>query len=268
MRDADRGAVERAVQALASLEASVPPREGRVDVAMRDGVAWISLDNPRAHNALTVTMMRQLGQAVLQVGASDVAVVALGSLGGGSFCSGGHLGQVRERLVQPDAAAVMSGAMTTLLDALGSLSILSVAVVEGPAIGGGVELCAACDLCFATEPARFEPAQVRLGVAAGWGGAARVARRVGRARALRWMASGRSISAQEARSWGFVDHVGDGKASRLLRDGLGAILEHDASAVRAIKAQVLVDGAPEAATRAFLSVWGGPAHLRALGVES
>jgi enoyl-CoA hydratase/carnithine racemase len=262
-----RASLHDAIARLRDLEGRVPARPGRVTVGERAGTAWIELDNPRAHNALTATMMRELAEGIDALLASDVAVVALASAGGGTFCAGGHLGQVREALVRPDEAVAMSVAMGAALDALAAAPWISVALVEGAAIGGGLELVSACDLCFATPSAAFDPAQVRLGVAAGWGGAGRLARRLGPGVALRLLASGRAISAEEAVRLGLVHHVGPGPAARLLAEGAGALLGRNRAAVRAIKRQIARADDPAEQVAAFLGVWGGPAHRAALGLD-
>jgi enoyl-CoA hydratase/carnithine racemase len=256
-----------AVRLLDALASTVAPRPGEVRLAERAGVLWIELSSPNAHNALTASMMAQLGRAVVACGASASGVVVVASGHGGTFCSGGHLGQVRERLIARDAAQAMSAAMGTILDALRDLPALTIALVEGPAIGGGLEVVSACDLVFATSRASFDPAQVRLGVAAGWGGAARLADRLGSSVALRLLASGEPISAAQAVGIGLVDHLGEGPAERLLAEGAGAILARPAGAVRALKQQVRRRDDPAAQVAAFLEVWGSHTHRAALGLR-
>ena len=254
-----------AVDALSSLEARVPARDGEVRLDRDGDVAWIRLDNPRAHNALTVTMMRQLGQALVDLQGWEGAIVAVASAGGGTFCAGGHLGQVRQSLVEPAAARLMTECMTTVLDALHGLPQVVVAVVEGAAIGGGAELTTACDLRVGSPAATVHFAQVPLGVVCGWGGGSRLMAQVGRRRALRVLAAGEIFSAEAALSYGLLDAVGPGDAPGLLRLLLGPMFDHDPAAVRAAKAQILAAGDPAAQADAFLSVWGGEAHRRALG---
>lgn len=256
-----------AIRSLDALAESVGVRAGEVRLVERAGVPWIEFAAPLAHNALTATMMAQLGRSVAALGAASSAVVVVASAHGGTFCSGGHLGQVRERLLEPDAARVMSAAMGTILDALRDLPSVTIALVEGPAIGGGVEVVSACDLVFATSRASFDPAQVRLGVAAGWGGAARLADRLGPAAALRFLASGEPISAARAAGIGLVDHIGEGPAERLLAEAARSILERPPEAVRALKRQIRHRADPAAQVAAFLDVWGRSAHRAALGLR-
>lgn len=257
------GSVADAVQALRELESRVPASAGSVALELGERVAWLLLDNPRAHNALTVTMMRQIAEAVDKLASWPGAIVAIASRNGGSFCSGGHLGQVRGALVDPAAARVMATSMPVVLDALAELPCVSVAVLEGAAVGGGVELASAADLRVATPDTVVYAAQVRLGVAAGWGGAHRIARHIGRGAALRMMVRSERLSAAQALDLGFVDHVQQGDRQELLEGLLGPALTHPVASVRAAKRQI---ARPADTVEAFLSVWGGPAHRRALGM--
>jgi len=252
--------LDAAVDALQSLERMTPERPGTVRLSVDGGVAWILLDNPQAHNALTVRMMRELAQAVQAVADGEQAIVALASAHGGTFCAGGHLGQVRESLVDPQAARLMTDAMQGTLDTLLALPVLSVAVLEGAAIGGGVELASACDLRVGTADVFVHAAQVRLGVACGWGGASRLVQHLGRRGALRLLTRSERLDAVAASQLGFLDRVATGDRHQLLADLLGPTLSHPPDAIRAAKLQVA--GADPA--QAFLSVWGGPAHRAAL----
>jgi ethylmalonyl-CoA/methylmalonyl-CoA decarboxylase len=254
-----------AVAELRALEDRVAARPGQVRLTTAGPVAWLSLDNPRAHNAFTVSMMRQLAEAVLSLSRWDGAFVAIASAHGGTFCSGGHLTQVREALVHPEAAAVMSASMQLALDVLLALPLVSVAVLEGAAIGGGAELATATDLRIGTPDATVHFAQVGLGVACGWGGAGRLVGHVGRPSALRLLVASEVASAEQALDLGFFDAISGGGREDMLRAAVGAALDHPPSAVRAAKAQVVAAGDPAAQRDAFLSVWGGGAHLASLG---
>jgi enoyl-CoA hydratase/carnithine racemase len=82
-----------------------------------------------------------------------------------------------------------------------------IAAVNGLAIGGGVELALLCDLTFAAEEATFAFGEVKRGLMPGNGGTQRLSRRVGTARALDMILSGRTVSAQEALAMGLVEYV-------------------------------------------------------------
>jgi enoyl-CoA hydratase len=99
-----------------------------------------------------------------------------------------------------------------LLDRLESLPVPVVAVVNGYALGGGLELALACDFIYATENARFGQTEAKLGFVSGWGGARRLSRRIGTARAKELFYTGRIIEPSEAFSLGLVNFVGDAEA--------------------------------------------------------
>jgi enoyl-CoA hydratase len=91
---------------------------------------------------------------------------------------------------------------------LAALPIPTVAVVEGFALGGGLELALACDWIVAHSTARLGQPEAGLGVVPGWGGTWRLAQRVGLARAKLLCLTGRQIDADEAQRWGLVDFAG------------------------------------------------------------
>lgn len=261
MRQVPDVALERAVAELQDLDDRVPGRPGKIELHVGERCARVLLCNPRAHNALTVGMMRQLAEAVLRLHFFEGSTIVVASGHRGSFCAGGHLAQVLESLLLPDNAATMTRCMATVLDALLALPAVSVAVLEGPAIGGGAELATACDLRVARPGARVHFAQAALGVAAGWGGAARLVQHVGRATAIQLLASAAPVSADRAQQLGLVQYVGEGTVDELVRAVLGDVaFTGSIDAVRAVKRQV--HGATDAQVQqeAFLSVWGSPQH--------
>ena len=240
---------------------------GRVVLHKSVGHAEIIIDNPQARHALTVRMMRDLCDAVTQLVGSEVVTVLLRSSSREAFCSGGHLDDVQRSLWSPDAGRSMSIAMTAVLDTLRTLPMISAAVISGPAIGGGAELATACDFRILSPDAVVHFVQARLGVAPGWGGAARLVDIVGRTKALQILAQARPIRADDALSLGLADLVHDDPAeatSRFLED-FRAI---PAASLRAVKQQIIVATAPTADRRCeadiFATVWSGPAHAAAL----
>lgn len=258
--------LDEAIAILGELEGSLDEVSGEVRRDVHGDTVRILLDSPRVHNALSARMMRQLGQAVRDQVESPPAVLVLASAHGGSFCAGGHLGQVRAGLLDRRAARAMSVAMTTVLNAISRLPSLSIAVVEGPAVGGGVELATSCDLCVSTVDGSFDPAQLRLGVTPGWGGARRLVRRLGAGRSLAFLGRSRRIDARAALELGLIDDIVPGPIEVAIQRGLGAAAHQRPEVVHALKRQVLSDQGHDE-SELFLSVWGGPAHRKALGLE-
>jgi enoyl-CoA hydratase/carnithine racemase len=246
---------------LADLSKRTTPRGGRVTLASDGALATIQLDAPAARNAIDSGMMVQLADAVTELGRFDGAAVMLSSVGP-VFCSGGHLGDVGERLV--DHGLEMAMAMTAVLDGLLALPLVSVAAVSGPALGGGTEIATACDFRIVSPNARFSFVQARLGVAPGWGGGRRLALHVGRGVALRWLTSAADISAEASVASGFAERVAD-DPEPAARAFLAPTLALPVASVRAIKRQL--HDAPRDDDReawAFATVWGGATHRDAL----
>lgn len=256
--------LDEALGALESLAARLPASPGRVTWAVDGRVGTITLDHPAAWNAMSAAMMRDLAQVVRVALASDVEAVVLRGAGASGFCSGGYLDEVVSTLTEREAAAAMCGGMTAVLDALAAGPAVVIAALDGPAIGGGVELALAADLRVMRRGAWMELRQTRLGVVAGWGGAHRLVDRLGRGRALACMLAAERLPEERCLDLGLVDQLVEGSAGteavalarRVADGGVG----------RACKAQLAAaargDAAAEAA--AFLGTWGGPGHLDAL----
>lgn len=243
-------ALDRAIATLTSLEERVPKRPGTV---RRVGNTLL-IDNPRARGALTVTMMRELGEHVRALREAPGDVVVLRGCEG-AFCSGGHLGQVRAGLGTPDAGAMMCAAMTVVLDALAALPQVVVAEVDGPALGGGAELLTAADLRVFGDGARVGFVHGGLGVTPGWGATARLVRLLGAGKALEWMTGG-------------IRQGGDLVELGTTRDRVDHLLALPEGSARALKRAVWMES-PLTRTggeaTVFSEVWGAPLHRRLLG---
>lgn len=258
-------------EARAALAGLAPPGEriGEVRLEFDGPVAHLRVDNPGARSAMSVSMMVELADAILALSVWAGALVVVTSTDPRSFCSGGHLGQVTRAVNSPDGARTMARAMSAVLDGLLDLPIVSVAAIDGVALGGGAELATATDFRVASPEARIHFAHARLGIAPGWGGAGRLVRFVGRRAALRILTSARPLAPGEAAELGLVDHRCDGPAVEGALAWLDDLPTLAPEAVRAVKRQVVAAGpargaGAEAEVEAFAEVWGGPAHVRAL----
>ncbi len=96
-----------------------------------------------------------------------------------------------------------------VFQALEALPSPTIALVQGYALGGGLELAMACDFIWATPNAQFGQPEATLGLPPGWGATLRLPRRVGVARAKEMLFSARRVDAQTALAWGLVDRVGE-----------------------------------------------------------
>ncbi|PSM39470.1 enoyl-CoA hydratase [Streptomyces dioscori] len=171
-------------------------------------VAELSLDRPKAMNAVSSRMARSIAAACEALAADrDVRVVVLTSTHERAFCVGADL---KERNSLTDAELVRQrpaarAAYTGVLE----LPMPTVAAVHGFALGGGFELALACDLIVADGTAVVGLPEVSVGVIPGGGGTQLLPRRVGAARAAELIFTARRVAAGEARELGLVDVLVD-----------------------------------------------------------
>ena len=123
-----------------------------------------------------------------------------------TFCSGGDLKTVRA-IGNSVSGEKMSSIMQKTLTKLLNLPLLSVALVEGLALGGGAELTTACDFRLMSSNAKIGFVQVKMGVISGWGGGTRLVNLVGRGTALELFSTGKILNADSALKLGLVDHI-------------------------------------------------------------
>ena len=259
--------LKSAIDELATLAARAPSREGEVRLEETAPVAHLRFSNPSARNAFTLDMMSELGRCVKRLqGSHSSAYVVLSSPSAEVFCAGGDLRQVSEVLQNADDAYRMSVAMQTVLHALAALPIVSVAAIDGAAIGGGAELAVACDLRVAGPASSLRFVQTRLGIAPGWGGSRFLGRHIGEGRSLAVLTAGGTILPTYDPAGLFCrTAVGD---IATVDDVIGCDAVPMAS-VRAVKAQIVtargsLDDPIERDARAFAGRWRSPEHVAAL----
>jgi enoyl-CoA hydratase/carnithine racemase len=258
--------IEEAVETLLELAG---PRERRPGVVRLERVgeyAELILDNPGSRNAMTLHMMVDLGRCVQRLLEFELGVVVMRSSTPGIFCAGGHLADVRSSLALPESGQRMCEAMSAILNELLDAPYLVVAVLDGPAIGGGAEIAVAADLRLMTAAGYLHFVHAELGVVPGWGGAARLIAHCGVGHALRL------LTTRERCRGDLAETMGLGIA--LAEDDLQLRIENLAgltpAVLRALKAQVLCgrrlgDAAREKLeARHFAEVWAGEAHAAAL----
>jgi len=244
-------------------------RDG-VALSVVDGVACLTIRRPEARNALSRAAIGAFSEAVETLAAlADLrAVVVTG--GDGAFISGGDLNDLHGHDTQSDGAA-LSEAMQSALTRLSALSVPVAAAIDGPAVGGGVEVALACDVRFAGPTARIALRQVDLGVTTGWGGARRLTALVGRGRALDLLWTGATLDATAAAEVGLVEYVARAPETALTAAmrWATALVERSPLALSSIKALVASLDAPRAEYEAlersvFARTWASDAHAAAI----
>jgi enoyl-CoA hydratase/carnithine racemase len=173
----------------------------------KDGpVARVTINRPDKRNALNVTVMSELREAVALARADDaVRVVVLTGAGDKAFSAGGDLGGFSAQQSKVEQHH-LRGTLADLLEDMTRLGKPVIARVNGHALAGGFGLLCGCDLAVATDTAEFGMPEINMGL---WPFiiTAVVSRRLPRTKALELMMTGERITAAEAERWGIVNQV-------------------------------------------------------------
>ncbi len=180
--------------------------ERAVGLTVADGVAAVTLQRPEKLNALTLAMLADLESAIelLEVRA-DVRVLTITGQGS-AFSVGADLQQFGAQT--PETARTRW--ITAGHRAFALLAVFprpTVAVVNGPAFGGGLELALACDIRIGATTARLGQPEVGVGTVPGWGGTARLIAAVGATRARELILTGRHLDAETGCAWGLLNAI-------------------------------------------------------------
>jgi methylglutaconyl-CoA hydratase len=178
-----------------------------LNVEQRDGgVWWVTLNRPEARNALSMALNIELYELGLQFEEDrDVRAVVLTGAGDKAFCAGADLKE-RRGVAASDTRPYLN-AIGNAINQWAKIRAPTIALMNGPAYGGGLELALACDLRVLVEGAELGLTEVRLGIMPGAGGTVRLPRLIGEARAKEMILLGRRISAQRAYEIGLVNSV-------------------------------------------------------------
>ncbi|MGE5522939.1 MAG: enoyl-CoA hydratase/isomerase family protein [Rhodospirillaceae bacterium] len=175
-----------------------------------DEFALITINRPDALNALNTALLGDLGRAIDEVAGGAYRALLITGAGPKAFCAGADIKELAGRTSAEHKRSMEYGqAIYAKLDAL---RIPSVAIVNGYAFGGGLELALACTFRLATPNARMALPEIKLGIIPGYGGTQRLPRIVGQARALDMIMTGRTVEADEALRIGLVHRIVEGDA--------------------------------------------------------
>ena len=186
-------------------------------VESRGRVGLITLNRPKALNALNDALMSELGQALLSLDRDDDigAIVMTGSER--AFAAGADIGAMANWSYMD---VYKTEYITRNWETIRTIRKPVIAAVSGYALGGGCELAMMCDIVIAADNARFGQPEIKLGVMPGAGGTQRLPRAVGKAKAMDLCLTGRMMDALEAERSGLVSRVVP--AERVLEEALEA----------------------------------------------
>lgn len=220
---------------MAKIMATEQDRTTLVHYEARDGVATLTLDDPPA-NTYTYEMMRQLDEAILRARMDgDVHVIVICGAGEKFFCAGANIRMLEE--VTPTFKYYFCLHANETLSRLEQTPKLVIAALNGHTVGGGLEIAMAADLRIARRGAgKVGLPEVNLGVLPGTGGTQRLARLVGKARAIDLMVTGRTFDFDEGHSLGIIDYIYDADSRDAFLDQVLAFARQFTPPNRASKA--------------------------------
>lgn len=171
-----------------------------------NGVLTITIDRQSKLNALNADVITGLEQAFEEAqNNNDVRCVILTGAGDRAFVAGADIGELQA--LDESAARAFLARGHGLMNRIEQLGKPVIAAVNGFALGGGCELALACTLRLASDTALLGLPEVKLGLIPGYGGTQRLARQIGRGRALLMMLTGNPIKADKALEWGLLNEV-------------------------------------------------------------
>ncbi|KZP08438.1 enoyl-CoA hydratase [Athelia psychrophila] len=205
------------------------------------GVALITLNRPKALNALNTPLMLELNQALGEFDADPEigAIVLTGS--DRAFAAGADIKEMKDK----QFAEVYK---TNFLENWADITNIKkpiIAAVSGFALGGGCELAMMCDIILASPTAKFGQPEINLGVIPGGGASQRLTHAIGKSRAMEIILTGRNFSAVEAEKWGLV--------SKVVGEGEGVVVTEALEMAKGIasKGQISVLAAKETVNAAY-----------------
>jgi enoyl-CoA hydratase len=176
----------------------------------RDELSVITLNRPEALNALNAQMIDAISAAIDDAAKAGTRALLFTGAGPKAFCAGADIKELLGRsVIESKRFAALGQRIFAKLD---TLPIPSVAVINGYAFGGGLELALACTFRIATANAKMGLPEIKLGAIPGYGGTQRLPRVIGEARALEMIMTGRTVDAAEAERIGLVSRVVEGDA--------------------------------------------------------
>ena len=206
-----------------------------------DAIAYITINRPKQLNALNSATIAELNTAVTTIDNDEsIRCIIITGAENKAFVAGADIKEFAAFSKKEGEALARKG-QEMLFDLLENSNKPTIAAINGFALGGGLELAMACHIRLASDNAKMGLPEVSLGVIPGYGGTQRLANLVGKGKAMEMITTAAMISADEAKSWGLVNHIttteellplAEKIASKILRNSPMAI----SKAIKAVNA--------------------------------
>jgi enoyl-CoA hydratase len=156
-------------------------------------------------NVISTAVLKHVHEAALEVAAATGVRLTIVGAEGKAFLAGADIKEMSA--FKPEQARAFSELGNKAFDALAALPSITLAAINGPALGGGLEVALACDFRIAVKSAKLGLPESSLGLIPGWGGIRRSVQLIGPARAKQLLFSATPVSAEQALAWGLVDEI-------------------------------------------------------------
>lgn len=183
--------------------------ENRSSVVMYqlDGaIATITINRPESFNAINHEVLKELEETLQMLEEKDeVRILVITGAGMKAFAAGADIHHMNSLDAKETESFIKMG--QSVMNQVANSKKITIAAINGHALGGGFELALACDLRIAVQHARLGLPEVSLGIIPGWGGTQRLAKLVGPATAKEWILTGGQMDAETAERLGIVQQV-------------------------------------------------------------
>ena len=176
-----------------------------IRLEQQDGIAYLTICRPEVLNALNAEVLGEIEDVVIQLETAKEVKALIVTGEGRAFVAGADIGA--QSVLDLEGGRSWGKKGSAIFRRLELLPLPTIAAVNGFALGGGCELAMACDMILASEKAKFGQPEVGLGITPGFSGTQRLARKVGKAKAMELILTGEMIRADEALRIGLVNQV-------------------------------------------------------------
>ena len=204
-----------------------------IEIQLEQSIMWLTINRPEFRNALNKETLDELQEAfAVAETMNELKVIVVQGAGGKAFASGADIKQLNERSMLEALVPGMQGVYKQIEQS----SKVTIAAVEGYALGGGCELALACDIRVATKKARFGLPELNLGIIPGAGGSQRLSRIVGKGRAIDMILTGKMIDGEEAERIGLASYYApEGELENTVRTVASEIIKKGPVAIKLAK---------------------------------
>ena len=213
-----------------------------IKVEIKESIAYLTINKPEVLNALDGQVLEEISCAIGEIEENKEAGALIVTGEGRAFAAGADIGA--QSVLDMEGGREWGRNGSAIFRRLELMPIPTIAAVNGFALGGGCELAMACDMIIASEKAKFGQPEVSLGITPGFSGTQRLARKVGKAKAMELILTGDMIRADEALGIGLANKVVEPEklmeeakalAEKILKNGPLAVKYSKAAIVRGLQ---------------------------------